>query len=124
MFFRPTSHVEGEHPQEEEIRDGEMVYPGVLAKQPLWNNVGGWEANKDVPVYDGSHDLLKEEEHKLHKEEVHRCYVKGAGYRKARRAKPYPSQGQMSCCGGGRKAKDSLAVKSEEVDHFRDLAPN
>jgi len=58
MFFRPTSHVKGEYPQEEEIRDGETDYPGMLAEQPLWNNVGGWEANKDVPVYDESHDLL------------------------------------------------------------------
>ena len=119
--------MEGEHLQEEEIRDGESPYPGLLAEQPLWNNVGGWEANKDLPVYDESRDLMKvveEEEHKLRKEEVRRRFVKGIGYRKARRSKPYTSQGRMSCCGGGRKTDDSPAIESEEVDHFRNLAPN
>jgi len=127
VFFRPSSRVDGEHPQEEEIRDGESPYPGMLAEQPLWNNVGGWEANKDLPVYDESRDLMKvvkEEEHKLRKEEVRRRFVKGAGYRKTRRSKLYSSQGRMSCCGGGRKAEDSPAIESEEVDHFWDLAPN
>ena len=107
--------------------DGESPYLGMLAEQPLWNNVGGWEANKDLPVYDESCDLMKvveEEEHKLRKEEVRCRFVKGAGYHKARRSKPYPLQGQMSCCGGGRKANDSPAVEGEEVDRFRDLAPN
>ena len=127
VFFRPSSRVEGEHPREEEIRDGESPYPGLLAEQPLWNNVGGWEANKDLPVYDESRDLLRvteEEEHKLRKEEVRCHFVKGVGYRKARRSKPYPRQGRMSCCGGGKKADDSLAIENEEVDHFKDLAPN
>ena len=127
VFFRPSSRVEGEHPREEEIRDGESPYPGLLAEQPLWNNVGGWEANKDLPVYDKSRDLLKVtegEEHKLRKEEVRRRFVKGAGYCKARRSKPYPHQGRMSCCGGGRKAGDSPTIEGEEVDRFRDLAPN
>jgi len=56
----------------------------VLAKQPLWNNVGGWKANKDLPLYNKSRDLLKkEEEHKLQKEEVHCHYVPGLGYRRA-----------------------------------------
>ena len=127
VFFRPSSRVEGEHPREEEIRDGESPYSGLLTEQPLWNNVGGWEANKDLPIYDESRDLMKvveEEEHKLHKEEVRHRFVKGVGYLKARRSKPYPPQGRMSCCGGGRKAEDSSAIKGEEVDHFRDLAPN
>jgi len=127
VFFRPSSRVEGEHPQEEEIRDGESPYPGLLAEQPLWNNVGGWEANKDLPVYDESRDLMevvKEEEHKLRKEEVRRRFVKGIGYRKARRSKPYPTQGRMSCCGDGRKVDDSPAIEGEEIDRFRDLAPN
>ena len=83
-------------------------------------------ANKDLPVYDESRDLLKvveEEEHKLRKEEVRRRFIKGIGYRKARRSKPYPPQGRMSCCGGGRKADDSLAIESEEVDReLRKLA--
>ena len=98
-----------------------------MAEQPLWNNIGGWEANKDLPVYDESRDLMKvveEEEHKLRKEEVRHRFVKGAGYCKARRSKPYPPQGRMSCCGGGRKADDSPAIEGEEVDRFRDLAPN
>ena len=119
--------MEGEHPREEEIRDGESPYPGMLAEQPLWNNIGGWEANKDLPVYDESRDLMEvveEEEHKLCKEEVHHRFVKGIGYRKARRSKPYPPQGRMSCCGGGRKADDSSSIEGEEVDRFRDLAPN
>jgi len=127
VFFRLSSRIEREHPQEEEIRDGESPYSSVLAEQPLWNNVGGWEANKDLLVYNENRDLLKsveEEEHKLRKEEVRRCFAKGAGYRKAQRSKPYPSQGQMSCCDGGRKANDSPAVESEEINRFRDLAPN
>jgi len=123
VFFRPSSRVEGEHPREEEIRDGESPYPSMLAEQPSWNNVGGWEANKDLPVYDESRDLLKvveEEEHKLCKEEVRRRFVRGAGYHKARRSKPYPLQGRMSCCGGGRKADDSPAIEGEEVDRLWD----
>ena len=127
VFFRPSSRVEGEHPQEEEIRDGESPYPGLLSEQPLWNNVGGWEANKDLPIYDESRDLMEvveEEEHKLRKEEVRRRFIKGAGYRKARRSKPYSPQGRMSCCGGGGKADDSPTIEDEEVDCFRDLAPN
>jgi len=127
VFFRPSSRVEGEHPREEEIRDGESPYPGLLAEQPLWDNVGGWEANKDLPIYDESRDLMevvKEEEHKLRKEEVCRRFVKGIGYRKARRSKPYPPQGRMSCCGGGGKADDSPAIEGEKIDRFWDLAPN
>jgi len=123
--------IEEVESRDEEIRDGEFVYPvcsliirwdtcflisfqtpGLLDEQPICHEFGVLE-------------MVTKEEHKVHQAEVCSHWVKGVSYCKARRSKPYPPQGQMSCCGSGRRVETdkTAARKSEAIDHeLRKLA--